>query len=61
MELRSKEFAMLKSIGMTKKEFNKMIMLESMMNGVKALIFALPIGIMLSYLIYISINFIYYI
>ena len=56
MELRSKEFAMLKSIGMTKKEFNKMIMLESMMNGVKALIFALPIGIMLSYLIYISIN-----
>ena len=56
MELRSKEFAMLKSVGMTKSEFNKMIRLESIMSGTKALIIGIPIGIILSYLIYLSIN-----
>ena len=38
MQLRSKEFASLKSIGMTKKEFNRMIRLESLMYGIKSLI-----------------------
>lgn len=52
MKLRSKEFAMLKSIGMTKKEFNRMIRLESTFYGMKALIIGIPIGIALSYLIY---------
>lgn len=52
MELRSREFATLKSIGMTNKEFNKMIFLESFFYGVKSLIIGLPIGILLSYLIY---------
>ena len=52
MNLRSKEFANLKSIGMTKKEFNKMIRLESIFYGTKALLIGLPIGVGLSYAIY---------
>ncbi len=52
MELRAKEFAMLKSVGMTKKEFNKMIKLESLFYGIKSLIIGIPIGIGLSYLIF---------
>lgn len=52
MILRSKEFAMLKSIGMTKKEFNRMIRLESIMYGLKALIIGIPLGILGSYFIY---------
>ena len=52
MNLRRKEFAMLKSIGMTKKEFNRMIRLESIFYGIKSLIIGIPIGILLSYGIY---------
>ena len=52
MELRKREFASLKSIGMTKKEFNRMIGLESIFMGLKSLFFGLPIGIALSILIY---------
>ncbi len=54
MILRSKEFAMLKSIGMTKKEFNKMIRLESLMYGLKSLIIGIPIGLLGSYEMYKS-------
>ena len=54
MKLRSKEFAMLKSVGMTQKEFNRMIRLESIFYGMKALIIGIPIGIALSYLIYMA-------
>ena len=52
MNLRKKEFAMLKSIGMTKKEFNRMIRLESIFYGLKSLIIGIPIGIILSYGMY---------
>lgn len=52
MNLRKKEFAMLKSIGMTKKEFNRMIRLESILYGLKSLIIGIPIGILLSYAIF---------
>ena len=54
MALRSKEFAMLKSIGMTKKEFNSMIRLESIFYGAKALLIGIPLGLILSYLLYKS-------
>ena len=54
MILRSKEFAMLKSIGMTKKEFNRMIFLESIMYGTKSLAIGIPLGLGLSYAIYRS-------
>lgn len=52
MELRRQEFAMLKSIGMTKKEFSRMISLESIFMGIKSLVFGIPIGLILSYLIH---------
>lgn len=52
MNLRKKEFAMLKSIGMTRKEFNRMIRLESIFYGVKSLIIGIPIGLLLSYGMY---------
>ena len=56
MELRGKEFAMLQSIGMTKKEFDKMIRLESVFYGSKALIIGVVSGTILSYVIYISVG-----
>ena len=46
MRLRSKEFAMLKSIGMTKCEFNRMIRLESLFYGVKSLLIGIPLGLL---------------
>lgn len=46
---RRKEFAMLKSVGVTPKGFNKMIMLESALYGIRALIFAIPISILFSF------------
>ena len=52
MELRKQEFAMLKSVGMTTKEFNRMIRLESLFMGIKSLLFGVPIGVALSYIIY---------
>ena len=52
MELRKPEFAMLRSVGMTNKEFNRMIRLESLFMGTRALLFGVPIGILLSYVIY---------
>jgi len=52
IELRQKEFANLKSIGMTKKEFNNMINLETIFYCTKSLIIGIPLGIGLSYLIY---------
>lgn len=56
MNLRSREFAMLKSIGMTNKEFNKMIRLESILYGLKSLLMGIPIGIILSYLVYKAVS-----
>ncbi len=50
--LRTKEFAMLKSIGMTSKEFNRMVRLESLMYSGKALLIGLPLGVLLSYGVY---------
>ena len=54
MNLRSKEFANLKSIGMTKKEFNKMIRLESIFYGTKAILIGVPLGVIGSYLLYMA-------
>ncbi|MCI8352022.1 MAG: ABC transporter permease [Clostridia bacterium] len=51
LNLRRREFAMLKSIGMTDKGFKKMLDLECFFYGTKALLFGLPIGIGICYLI----------
>lgn len=54
MNLRSKEFAMLKSVGMTKREFNRMIRLESIFYGMKSLLIGIPLGLIGSYVIYLA-------
>ncbi len=54
--VRRSEFAMLKSVGMTPQSFKKMIVLESMLFGIKALIFGLPIGVVFHYFIHKSVN-----
>lgn len=46
IELRQKEFATLKSIGMTKKEFNRMINLETLFYSSKALIWGIILGLL---------------
>jgi len=50
--LRQKEFAMLRSVGMTPGSFNRMIRFESIFYGIKALILGLPISILISYCLY---------
>jgi len=54
MELRQKEFAMLKSVGMTKKEFNKMINLETLFYSSKSLCFGIILGLIGSYIIHLA-------
>lgn len=49
IDLRRKEFAMLKSVGTTQKGFYKMICLESILYAVKSLIIAIPLSIIASY------------
>lgn len=50
IELRRKEFAMYKSIGMTPHGFTRMINFESLFYGLQALLFGLPLSIAVSYL-----------
>ncbi|MFA5407560.1 MAG: FtsX-like permease family protein [Bacilli bacterium] len=50
--LRRREFAMLKAVGMTDKDFNKMIRFESLFYGLKSLLFGLPVGIFTDYLMF---------
>jgi putative ABC transport system permease protein len=52
MELRQKDFATLKSIGMTKSEFNRMITLESLFYSFKSLVIGIILGLLGSYAIY---------
>lgn len=53
IDLRRKEFAMYKSVGITPGGFNKMICMESLFYGLKALIFGIPISILLSLAMYL--------
>ncbi|MFN7251857.1 MAG: ABC transporter permease [Anaerobacillus sp.] len=54
ISLRKREFAMLKSVGMTPKSFTKMINYESIFYGIKSLLYGLPISIGIMYLMYRS-------
>jgi putative ABC transport system permease protein len=56
MNLREKEFAMLRSVGMTQKEFSGMIQLESIFYGAKALLIGLPLGTAGAYLLFRVVN-----
>lgn len=55
ISLRRREFAMLKSVGMTAKGFNKMMNFECLLYGSKALLLGLPVSCGITYLIYLAI------
>ncbi len=56
MALRKREFAILRSIGLTRGGFNKMLFFESLFFGMKSLIFALPVSIGVTILIHYSLS-----
>ena len=56
INLRRREFAMLKSVGMSPKDFDKMMNYECVLYGSKALIFGLPVSALVIYLIYKAVN-----
>lgn len=53
--LRRREFAMLKSIGMTQKGFTKMMNYECLLYGFRALLYGIPVAFFVTFLIYRSI------
>lgn len=52
ISLRKREFAMLKSIGMTNRSFHKMMDYECILYGCKGLLFGLPVAIVVTWFIY---------
>lgn len=56
MMLRRREFAMLKSIGMTEQGFGKMLYFECLMYGSKALLYGIPVSVLISVWIAKTIN-----
>ncbi len=54
--MRAKEFAILKSIGMTPESLKKMINIESLLCSLKALAYGIPMGLLLSYLIQLPVR-----
>ena len=53
IELRKSEFAALFSVGMTPKQFEQMIRLESMFVGAKALVIGIPVSVLISVALYV--------
>jgi len=56
ISLRRREFAMLKAVGMTRRAFDQMMRFESLLYGVKSLLYGLPVAVMVTYLIYRSMS-----
>lgn len=52
INLRRREFAMLKSVGMSVKGFNKMMNYECLLYGTKSLLYGVPVSCIITYLIY---------
>jgi putative ABC transport system permease protein len=53
ISLRRREFATLKSVGLTSKGMRKMMTFESILYGVKSLLFSLPVSLGMTYLVYL--------
>ena len=56
LNLRRREFAMLKSIGMTPRAFSKMMNFECLLYGFKGLLYGLPVSFFITWLIYRAIG-----
>ena len=52
INLRKKEFEILRAVGMSNKQFNKMFLLESLLYGIKSLIMGSVLGTTLNYCVY---------
>ena len=52
ISLRRREFATLRSVGLTSKGMRKMMTFESILYGVKSLLFSLPVSLAMTYLVY---------
>lgn len=56
LNLRQRDFAMLRSVGMTKGGFRKMMVFECLIYGTRALIFGIPVSLLMTYWIYKSVG-----
>lgn len=56
ISLRRREFAMLKSIGMTGSGFNRMMNFECILYGIKSLMYGLPVSIAVTFCIYRAVS-----
>lgn len=56
MNERRREFAMLRSVGMTPKSFKRMIYIEAGRYGAKALLFSFPVGVLIHFAMYKSLS-----
>ena len=54
--LRRQEFAMLRSVGLTPSGFNKMIIFECLLFGLKSLIYGISVSLIITYLFHLSFN-----
>ena len=50
--LRRREFAVLSSVGMSPKDLDRMLRLECLMYGAKALLYGIPVSVLITYCIY---------
>ena len=51
INLRKREFAVLKSLGMSPRDFNRMMNYECLLYGSRAILLGLPVSVLVSYLI----------
>ena len=56
MALRKREFAVLRSIGLTRKGFNKILCFESLFFGLKSLLFGIPVSLAITFIIHLSMS-----
>lgn len=56
INLRRREFAMLKSIGMADKDFRKMMNFECILYGTKAILYGLPVSAVITFFIWRTMN-----
>lgn len=56
ISLRRGEFAVLRSIGLTPKGFNKILLFESLFFGLKSLLYSIPVSIIIIILFHLSFN-----
>jgi putative ABC transport system permease protein len=52
MRLRTREFALLRGIGMSKTNFSRMLRHESLLSSARALLYGIPLGSAFAYILY---------